>query len=136
VNPPNCAEARCEGGTCVFRAKDKDGDGQAAKFCKDPSQTVEIAVGKDCDDSDKTRYPGAWDGPAGDGNEGSCDGVDNDCSGAADDSVLADGTSCECKPGAVASCSEDSGGKKIVRTYAVALSGCGQFSAGFGEVSC
>jgi hypothetical protein len=113
ANPKGCAEAACVGGSCVIRAKDKDGDGKAAKFCKDTSGEVEILVGNDCDDSDATRFPGAWDGPEGEGNVASCDGVDNDCSGTADDNSLADGTSCTCKPGAVAQCSEDSSGKKI-----------------------
>jgi hypothetical protein len=113
VNPAGCAEVLCEAGVCVLRAKDKDGDGRRTKFCKDTAGEVEIEAGNDCDDGDKTRYPGAWDGPEGEGHEASCDGVDNDCSGAADDNVLADGTSCACKPGAIQGCAQTSAGKAI-----------------------
>jgi hypothetical protein len=113
TTPAGCAEAACEAGACVFRARDKDGDGDRAKFCKDAAGVLTVEVGTDCDDTDKTRHPGAWDGPEGEGKAASCDGVDNDCSGTADDAVLADGTSCACKPGATQACAQTSAGKAI-----------------------
>lgn len=46
---------------------------------------------------------------------------------------LLEGVSREPALGARSLCARDG---LAYRTYAVALSGCGQFSAGFGEVSC
>jgi hypothetical protein len=111
--PANCAEASCENGNCVIRAKDADGDGQRTKFCKDTSGVALIEIGTDCDDGNPTQYAGAWDGPGGDGQEDRCDGIDQSCSGTADDDVLANGVSCACSPGAIEQCSATAGGKPI-----------------------
>lgn len=111
--PPGCAEATCENDVCVVRGKDADQDGQRTKFCKDTSGKAQIETGNDCADDDPTRYQGAWDGPAGDGNPDRCDGIDQSCNGTADDDVLLDGTSCACKPGAIADCSETSSGAPL-----------------------
>lgn len=113
TQPPDCAEAECNQNACRFLAKDKDKDGVRNKFCKDPTQTYTIETGKDCNDSDPTIYPAAWDGPAGVGHANACDGVDQNCSGTPDDDILSDGTSCECKPGAQADCSETAGEQPI-----------------------
>jgi hypothetical protein len=58
--------------TCV----DEDGDGYGA--VSDP--TCPAGAGADCDDADPAVHPGVTD---------VCDGVDNDCSGAADDGPAA-----------------------------------------------
>jgi hypothetical protein len=113
MHPPGCGEAVCEANRCVYRAKDEDADGQRDKFCKDTSGTAQIETGLDCDDADPNTYAGAWDGPAGDGQPDRCDGIDESCSGAADDDALSDGSSCACKPGAIAQCSTTAGGKPI-----------------------
>jgi len=69
---------------------DSDGDGygdvtRPEVACSAPEFTV--ADASDCDDSSAGVYPGATE---------SCDGLDNDCSGAADDSddILGDGEEC------------------------------------------
>jgi hypothetical protein len=99
VQPPGCAEARCVPATktCAFDAVDADGDGYKTPTCTADGAT--IVVGDDCDDSDANRYPGAWDGPedAGRAKPDSCNEVDNDCDGTADDDN-AGGKSCLCDP--------------------------------------
>jgi hypothetical protein len=59
---------------------DRDGYGDPAaptEACERPADTVQVAT--DCDDGDAGVYPGATE---------ACDGVDNDCSGAADEGLL------------------------------------------------
>lgn len=114
TKPAMCAVPTCDPGskTCVFKARDFDGDGHATNFCQALDGTP-IVVGDDCDDTDKTTYPTSWDGPAGDGHPGSCDGIDQNCDGIADDDKLKDGTSCKCAPGDVQKCSETSTGAPI-----------------------
>jgi hypothetical protein len=71
----NCEVACAEGvGTyqCVVTAKDADEDGHATALCAQKP-------GDDCDDTQKTTYPGAPE---------LCDGIDNDCDKKID---LADG---------------------------------------------
>lgn len=114
TTPPNCAVAKCDtkSSACIFSAKDIDGDGHATNKCAANDGTP-VVLGDDCNDGDKLIYPGAWDGPKGDGHPDSCDSVDEDCNGLIDDTKLKDGTSCTCLPGDVKQCSEDSGGKPI-----------------------
>jgi hypothetical protein len=114
----------CDQGVCTVKARDKDQDEKRNKFCKDPDGNVEIETGNDCDDGDPTIHPGAWDGPEGDGNPASCDGIDQDCSGTADDAVLSDMTSCACKPGTIAECSELPNGQPIEWPTGVPVGEC------------
>lgn len=73
-----------------------------------------IELGTDCDDTNKLVSPAGWDGPAGAGKPNACDdGVDQDCSGVADDGKLPNGTTCTCSPNDVADCATDAGGKPI-----------------------
>jgi hypothetical protein len=99
VQPPGCVEARCVPATktCAFDAVDADGDGYKTPSCS--AEGANIVVGDDCDDSDATRYPGAWDGPVDErgGKPDSCNELDNDCDGTADDDNLK-GASCLCDP--------------------------------------
>jgi hypothetical protein len=67
-----------------------------------------IEAGDDCNDAEAKIYPGAWDGPIGDGNLNACDGVDNDCDGTPDDGKLVGGGLCVCTPGASRTCATDS----------------------------
>jgi hypothetical protein len=118
TKPADCARGVCTNGACHFVAKDFDGDGEPTNKCAPVSQTDVIELGADCDDSDPKISPQQWDGPAGtvDGvavTDRCDDGVDNDCSGVADDGKLPDGTTCTCIPGDVRSCGEDSSGKAI-----------------------
>ena len=124
TQPPGCAEGVCDQGVCTVKARDKDQDEKRNKFCKDPDGNVEIETGNDCDDGDPTIHPGAWDGPEGDGNPASCDGIDQDCSGTADDAVLSDMTSCACKPGTIAECSELPNGQPIEWPTGVPVGEC------------
>jgi hypothetical protein len=59
TNPPLCATAACDvpTGTCVFSAKDEDGDGHPAADCMS-TNGVAIVDGDDCDDHDPNLYPG------------------------------------------------------------------------------
>ena len=59
TTPPGCARATCNAvaGTCVFWAKDSDGDGHATVNCAS-SAGVPIVVGDDCNDDDPNLYPG------------------------------------------------------------------------------
>jgi hypothetical protein len=97
---------------CEIDAIDADGDGHSTGNCK-ALDGSSIVLGDDCDDSSATTYPGAWDGPKGDGHPNLCDGIDQNCDGLADDSHLDDGTSCTCAPGDVQACSQDASGKMI-----------------------
>jgi hypothetical protein len=114
TTPPNCAVAKCDPAThaCTFSAKDGDGDGHPTSQCKATDGSV-IVLGDDCDDGTNLIFPGAWDGPMGDGNPNHCDGIDEDCNGTADDGKLKAGTTCTCTPGDVQKCSQDAGGQPI-----------------------
>jgi hypothetical protein len=97
---------------CVYSAKDADGDGHATNLCKSTDGTP-IVLGDDCDDSAKGTFPGAWDGPVGDGNPDRCDGLDENCNGTPDDGKLKDGSTCTCTPGDTQKCAQDGGGQPI-----------------------
>ena len=114
TNPAGCAHGKCDPAahTCTFIANDGDGDTFPTNKCKS-SEGKTIVLGTDCDDSDKNTFPGAWDGPMGDGHPDRCDAVDQDCDGTADDSTTKNGTTCTCMPNDVRDCSTDSSGKPI-----------------------
>jgi hypothetical protein len=59
TKPANCAEGTCNTlqGTCVFSAKDEDGDGHPAFDCKS-TNGVAVVAGDDCNDHDANLYPG------------------------------------------------------------------------------
>ena len=116
TTPANCAVGVCDqiAGTCKYHPVDADGDGHYAAGCSG----LGVAPGDDCNDLDPNTHPGAWDGPAGLDPAGktettACDGVDNDCSGKADDGTLGDGSSCACTVGATQKCSQDAKGNPI-----------------------
>jgi hypothetical protein len=112
--PANCAEAFCAGDFCRARSRDGDGDGVRAKSCTLPG-SVSVQLGTDCDDTDPTISPDGWDGPADGAKPDACgDGVDQDCSGTADDGKTTSGATCTCIPGDVRACSEEDGGKPIL----------------------
>lgn len=113
--PAGCAIGKCDAatGACSFRAKDADGDGHATNLCKSTDPSISVKLGDDCDDGDPQAYPGAWDGPKGDGHPDRCDGIDQNCDGLADDGKLTDGTTCTCQPGDIAPCSQNSQGQPI-----------------------
>ena len=68
------------GGMTVYVDADGDGSGSAAVSMVVCVPTADfVASSDDCDDTDPTAYPGA---------EEVCDGVDNDCSGEADEGLL------------------------------------------------
>lgn len=112
--PADCAEGYC--GTdskCRFRSKDDDGDGARKKTCQALGAAV-VELGLDCNDADKDTRPGAWDGPADGPLPNKCgDGVDQDCSGVADDGVATTGATCTCIPGDNRACSTDASGNPI-----------------------
>ena len=112
--PAGCAAAKCVASKCQYVAKDVDGDGYGTNKCKSVDPTVPVVLGDDCDDTDPQSNPKGWDGPAGDGKPNHCaDGIDQDCSGVDGDGALANGTTCTCMPGDVATCSQDAGGKPV-----------------------
>jgi hypothetical protein len=111
--PVGCATATCVSGTCKYVAADADHDGHPTRYCT-TSSGVSIELGDDCDDSDAKAYPGAWDGPSGEGHEDSCNGVDQNCSGTPDDDKLGDGRGCACTPGTAVACDYDAQGQRIV----------------------
>lgn len=112
--PSGCAEWTCDPTVqaCRLTSKDLDGDGHRASKCIATTGAT-VTVGGDCDDSDKSAFPGAWDGPAGNGKPSACDSVDQDCNGTPDDGSLPSGATCTCTPGDVQPCSSDSSGKPI-----------------------
>jgi hypothetical protein len=122
TTPADCATAVCDTiqHKCHFKAKDKDGDGHAAKNCSAATGTIE--TGDDCDDNDPNTFPGAWDGPETDFDAGPgvqvdrCDQRDNDCNGSPDDGKLTvDGgdKTCTCDPNKPLPCYEYSNGIPI-----------------------
>ncbi len=64
-----CTLDRCMGGACMHLPADADGDGHIVSGC---------SGGDDCNDMASAVHPGATE---------VCDGVDNDCSGMADDAA-------------------------------------------------
>src|SRR5205085_686581 len=97
---------------CTYLAKDGDGDGHATNKCK-ANDATPIVLGDDCDDTNPLIFPGAWDGPTGDGHPDHCDGIDQDCNSIVDDGRLASGATCSCTPNDVRKCSQDAGGQPI-----------------------
>lgn len=59
TSPAGCAEASCvvATGRCEFRARDNDSDGERAAGCS--SETLTIATGPDCQDTDATVKAGS-----------------------------------------------------------------------------
>lgn len=112
--PAGCAEPFCDNGKCKLRTRDADGDGARADRCKPANSSLPIVLGTDCNDADDTISPAGWDGPAETGKANGCsDGVDQDCSGVADDGKTSKGVTCTCSPGDVSACNETSDGKPI-----------------------
>lgn len=111
---PGCAEGYCDppSGECRFRARDQDGDQHRGIQCAAVDGSP-IETGDDCNDYDKSVYPGAWDGPSDGSKPEACDGVDEDCDGQIDEDVTSDGKSCSCVPGDTIRCAEDAGGHSI-----------------------
>jgi hypothetical protein len=129
--PAGCAIARCVAGKCQFSAADTDKDMVPTQNCVAPEVT--LSPGSDCNDQSAEQKPGNWDGPPKNASDlGSCDGVDNDCSGKADDGVFA-GKSCDCDPAVDkdVDCSELSDGKAIVWPKGVPVGSCS-----YGKRSC
>jgi hypothetical protein len=113
--PVGCVRAVCAPTVhqCVLEAVDQDGDGFPTASCKG-ANGEKITLGNDCDDTDAAIHPGGWDGPEDGAKASACDdGIDQDCSGVADDGKAANGATCVCAPGDVASCREDSSGKPL-----------------------
>ncbi len=79
---------------CLFDVLDKDGDGHPPQICG----------GNDCDDSDKSRYPGASE---------ACDGKDNNCDGTIDEQAYC-GESKKCVAGACQCPAENTCGTSCV----------------------
>lgn len=95
--PAGCARAVCTStGRCEFQAADTDGDTVTTAACT-VAPGIALTLGTDCDDTNPKVQPGAWDGPALAGMANSCDGIDDDCNGTADDTKR-DGKSCACDP--------------------------------------
>ena len=89
TSPANCAVGKCDvlQGKCAFVSNDADGDGHPAANCKAVG-TGSIQAGDDCDDNDKTTYPGAPD---------TCDGRNHTC--ATSNCACTDGTKQACYTG-------------------------------------
>lgn len=113
TTPAGCAVSRCDAlsGKCVLSAKDQDGDGHPSHGCT--TSSGQILDGDDCDDSDPSVNPAAWDGPEVNGLSSACDGVDSDCNGKVDDGKSAAGCTCTCCPDAAEPCDQTSAGAPI-----------------------
>jgi hypothetical protein len=103
--PPACAIFVCQAHQCTLVARDDDGDGHRRATCTATTASATVQPGDDCDDTDKERYPGNWDGPSVPGDPlrpNRCgDKVDHNCNGVAgDDVVTINGatTTCTCAP--------------------------------------
>lgn len=64
----------------TYGTRDGDSDGHVDNRCCNQPGTAEEACGDDCDDARPGVHPGLSE---------SCDGIDNDCDGAADETVIA-----------------------------------------------
>jgi len=96
VEPAGCALAKCNAGSCTYTTVDADGDTHATASCAIKSYPIQL--GDDCDDSDATRFPGAWDGPEVEGEHAdTCNARDEDCDGELDEERH-EGKSCMCDP--------------------------------------
>ncbi|MEY4512906.1 MAG: hypothetical protein RLZZ450_5028, partial [Pseudomonadota bacterium] len=96
--PSGCAVARCSDDKCMYQAVDADDDGHTVESCRllDVPQVGDVALaGDDCDDTNSSRYRGAWDGPGVGALANRCDNIDDDCNGVADDAAL-NGKGCMC----------------------------------------
>lgn len=101
----DCLDIHCEDLGCFYLAQDVDRDGYRADCWSTvirilPALPGETFQAPDCDDRNENVHPGASDAPRSFTNpiEGCGDDLDNDCSGAIDDGVLEDGTTCACTP--------------------------------------
>ncbi len=77
----NCDNAVDEGVTNTYFA-DADGDGYGDPAVTEPACTAStgyVATGDDCDDTDASSFPGAFE---------TCDDADNDCDGTIDEDVI------------------------------------------------
>ncbi|MCZ7679250.1 MAG: putative metal-binding motif-containing protein [Sandaracinaceae bacterium] len=79
----------------TFGFIDADGDGAASNACCNVLSDGSLRCGGDCNDADGAVNPRAGDGPP-----LFCDGIDNDCDGAADEA-------CPCVEGAERECGTD-----------------------------
>jgi hypothetical protein len=84
TDPPGCATGSCQSGSCLFKAKDSDGDTYAAANCRSLG-SVSVEAGLDCDDADADVYPGASE---------QCNDKDDDCDGLTDNDIPPSSESC------------------------------------------